>query len=175
VTLSVAQRRIIGNQAAEDSAFQALLKRDPVAAIKRSTGCDLPQDCVVDVVEEGREWAFVLIDPAAVEDELPAPADLRAHVENSAYALLRDDPSASSEIRDDAALFVRSRLGLDLGADPIVVHDEVRGALTLIIPNRDERDGLSDDLLDLVAGGGDRQLAAEQQYDSDTGTSWKGP
>jgi len=175
VSLSVAQRRTIGNQAASDAAFQALLKRDPAEAIKRSTGLDLPRDCVVDVVDEGKEWAFVLLDRATLEDGLPVPTDLRGQVENSAYALLRDDPAAASEIRQDPAIFVRNRLGLDLGSDPIVVHDEAPGGLTLIIPNRDERDGLSDDLLDLVAGGGDRQMAAEQQYESDTGSSWKSP
>lgn len=153
MTLSIGERRTVTMRAVEDFDFRALLKRSPAAAIQQVTGHAV--EVPVEVHEEGEDWSFVLVDPASIERELPAALTTRAAIENYVYDLIRDDPSLGAEAASSPHAFMQNRVGFDVAADQaVIVRREGPGTLVLVIPNPDTIDQLDDNMLDLVAGGG---------------------
>jgi hypothetical protein len=126
--------------------------KDPRAGIREVTGKTLACDVQIELVDEGDEdWCFVLLDPAMIDGTLPAPVDARSAVENDVYAMLRDRPSLTPGAVAEPVAFLRERLGVDVGG--IHLRKEPPGMIVLVLPGRANNE-LSDEMLDLVAGGG---------------------
>jgi hypothetical protein len=127
---------------------------DPRRAVAEATGKSLPEAERVELVEEGETaWSFVMIDPAAIDAALPEPRDARSAIENEVYGLLRDQPALADQAERDPVAFLRDRFGVEVTA--VDFRREGAGETLLLLPNIDTREELSDELLDLVAGGGD--------------------
>ena len=154
--ITVAERRAIMNTSMLEPDFRELLQRDPRAALKDVTGKQASSNVDVIVVEETEAaWEFVIPTEGSIEAELPMPTDARAVVENDVYALLRADPSLRSKIESDPKGFLVERFGMDLGETGVNVRTERAGQFMLVLPYAQGREELPDEMLDLVAGGGD--------------------
>ena len=154
--MTVAERRAIMSMSIQEEEFRDLLQRDPRKAIKDVTGKEIFSDVDVIVIEEtASAWEFVIPVEGSIEADLPMPVDARALVENDVYTLLREDPTLRSTIESDPKGFLVDRLQMDLGQTGVNVRTERDGQIMLILPNVHGREELADELLDLVAGGGD--------------------
>lgn len=153
--LTIADRRAVMNAAMREPDFRDLLKRDPRGAITRAAHRGVPEDMRITVLEEQSDaWEFVI--PAqTIDARLPEAEDVRSTVENDVYALLRDEPSIRAQIVDQPKTVLEGRLRVFVGNDRVNVHEERPGDLILILPHVEAREELTEDALDLVAGGGD--------------------
>lgn len=154
--LTIAQRRCLSTRAMFDPAFRARLASDPRAAVAEAVGA-LPADQTVAVIEEtATRWAFVVPSLQDIESHLPAPTDARSAVENQVYALLRDEPEAIETAARDPRGFLLERFGVSVGG--IDLRREGAGTTVIVIPHQTAREELDDDMLDLVAGGGNNPM-----------------
>ncbi len=151
--LTIAERRQVADRSAEPD-FRDLLRSDPRKAIISATGRSLPDAATVALVEESADaWSFVLVNPADIEAVLPDPLDARSAVDNQVYALLRDEPALADAAERDPIAFLRERFGVEVPA--VDVRREGAGETLLVVPHLAAREELSDELLDMVAGGGE--------------------
>jgi hypothetical protein len=154
MALSIAERRAVSMKSLQQPDFRQRLKADARAGIREATGKSLPAGLQIEVIDEGeQDWCFVLLDPASIDVMLPAPMDSRSAVENDVYALLRDQPALAPVAQADPVGFLRERLRIDVSG--VKVRKEEAGAMLIVMPNPVSQDELSDELLELVAGGGD--------------------
>jgi hypothetical protein len=152
--LSIAHRRAITDRAMSHADFRDLMLSDPRRAVMEATGASFSSDERVEVVREGDvAWSFVLVDPAEIDATLPEPQDARSAVENEVYTLLRDEPGVADVAAADPVAFLRERFGVEVTA--VDLRRESKGETLLVLPNIGSREELPDDMLDLVAGGGD--------------------
>jgi len=151
--LTIAERRTVSERTL-DRDFRELFRRDPRGAITVATGRALPVSDAIEVLEESADaWSFVLIDPAGIDRTLPEPQDARYAVENHVYALLRDEPALMDIAERDPTSFLRERLGVEVAA--IDIRREGKNQTIVVLPHLESREELSENLLDLVAGGND--------------------
>ena len=154
--LSVSNRRAVMNMSMLEQAFRDELRRDSRAALKRATGKDVHADAKVELLEEDeKNWAFVVPSEGSIEDDLPPATDARAAVENDVYALLRAEPAIRTRLESDPKTFLKERFEIDLGDAGVNLRSETKDELVLVLPFVTGREELPDELLDLVAGGGD--------------------
>jgi len=152
--MTIAARRSVTELAAASFDFRKLLKARPAAAILQATGISMDPAIRIAVIEEGLDWEFVMVDSTAIEADLPDALDVRLTVENLAYALFRDQPDCRVEAEASPRTFIRDRLGLELAPEArITLHPEATEALVLVIPNKEVRETLDEEMLDRVAGG----------------------
>lgn len=151
--LTIAERRMVSERTL-DRDFRELFRSDPRGAIASATGRALPGSDAIEVLEETADaWSFVLIDPAGIDRTLPAPQDARSAIENEVYALLRDQPALVDIAERDPTNFLRERLGVEVPA--IDIRREGKNQTIVVLPHLGSREELPENLLDLVAGGGD--------------------
>jgi len=151
-SVTIADRRaIIAASTSRD--FRDLLRRDPRAGFECATGRSAPSETRLSVIEEQADiWEFV-VPAGTIETQLPEPVDARGVVENQVYDILREEPDIRRRAIQDPQAFLADRMPL-IRDTRVNVHDEQPGEVVLVLPYRDSRDELSDDSLDLVAGGG---------------------
>lgn len=153
--MTIAARRAVTELAAASFDFRNLLKARPAAAIQQATGITVDPEIRIAVIEEGSDWDFVMVDGTGIEADLPDALDVRLAVENQAYAMLRDQPDCRAEAEASPRNFIRDRLGIELPVESgVTLHPEATEALVLVIPNKEVRETLDEDMLDMVAGGG---------------------
>lgn len=163
--LSIAQRRSISTRSVFDRAFRHWLGHDPRAALADALGSALPRGQAVEVLEEsGSRWAFVLPVVADIELELPVPADARSAVENEVYAVLREEPEMVEMAARDPRAFLLERFGVDVNG--IDLRRERAGTTVIVIPHQGAREELDDDMLDMVAGGGNQPTGTPEETGS---------
>lgn len=151
MTLSIAERRQITDRAAAEEDFRRRLLQDPRRVTEEVTGRAVSEHVAVITEEDG--WEFVLPSTGAYAEELPLPRNPREAIENEALEVLREHPGLREQVLQDPKRFVYDRLGLSLDGEA-KVRAEGQNELLLVIPNQEEREVLSDESLDLVAGGG---------------------
>lgn len=150
--ITIADRRTIMTNAVSHADFRDLLRQDPRAAIAQTIGT-APEGRISVIEEQPDAWEFI-IPAGAIEADLPAPVDPRSVVENDVYELLRDDPEARARVTAAPKTFLAEKFQLDIGPAGVNVREEAADELLIVLPYREGREELSDDALDLVAGGG---------------------
>lgn len=151
--LTISQRRSLSTRALFDQAFRKALVDDPQAALADALGIDFPADEAVAIIEESAtRWAFVLPVVSDIEAELPEPTDARTAIENQVYAVLRDEPDTVEIAARDPRTFLFERFGVEVNG--IDLRRECAGMTVILIPHEASREELSDEMLDLVAAGG---------------------
>lgn len=159
--ISIADRRAIMTHSMASPDFRNLLRGDPRAAVEQVTGRPPSGEARISVVEEQPEaWEFV-IPASAIDAKLPAPEDPRSVVENDVYEMLRDDPTVRARVVGDPKAFLAEKFQLDLGPTGVNVREERAGELLIVLPYRDGREELNDEVLDLIAGGGQEGCQTE--------------
>jgi len=153
--LTIAQRRSISLRSMVDPGFRARLAHNPRVGLAEALGTKLPKGQIVDLLEESASrWAFVLPGIDDIEQDLPAPTDQRSAVENEIYAALREDPEMIETAARDPRAFLFERFGVEV--DGVDLRRECPGITVIVLPHRAAREELDDEMLDLVAGGGNR-------------------
>lgn len=154
MNLTIADRRALADKAARSARFRNKLASDPLAAIKEATGRAPFETLAVKIVEEDAAWCFVLPGSGDIEATLPVPADDRTAIENDVYALVRDKPALRQQAVRDPKRFLRDYFGVDLGHTAVELLQEEPGTAIIVMPNPALQGEMPDELLDLVAGGG---------------------
>ena len=107
-------------------------------------------------------WRFfgeqcIICAAQAVADKLTVGDDrsgARSAVENDVYSLLRDRPDLADAAAQDPVGFVRSHFDIDMDGFDVDLRREGPGSAIIVLQNIEEREQLSDDMLDLVSAGG---------------------
>jgi hypothetical protein len=155
--LTIAQRRSISNRCSFDQAFRRKLGRDPRAALAEALGSSLPSDETVEVLEESpSRWAFVLPEIDDIEPDLPPPTDPRSAIENEIYSALREEPETIETAARDPRAFLLERFGVEVNG--VDLRREFAGTTVVVIPHQSAREELDDEMLDMVAAGGNVPL-----------------
>jgi len=154
MSLSIAERRTISSAAYWDDDFRKALLDEPVSVLSKTLGRPIAADTRVEFMHETDKWCFVMLDADKIDAELPAAVDARSAVENDVYSLLRDRPDLADAAAQDPVGFVRSHFDIDMDGFDVDLRREGPGSAIIVLQNIEEREQLSDDMLDLVSAGG---------------------
>lgn len=170
LSLSLSARRAVIARTEREPAFRDMVMRAPKEAIATATGIRLDDGVAVTVLSDQPGHRHIWLPPSASDIGVPGDGGMAG----IAVILDRDDPGFRAALKADPLGEMTSRLGIAAPAGlTLSVVEETAETLILILPppaaNDDE---LSDEVLDMVSGGGNSKMDNPEFYQTPDGT-WK--